>query len=179
MARGWWRCRRGRTSPRRSCSRTPFGAPRLYSVGWPTASRSQRILSSHWRWTRGRRRRACVPSLSILATSWAPVCRSISRQTCSARGTCRREREPHIDPAKNLKTVQQGQPQTCGARRARSSRYGRRLLPESRYCPLVSEQIAVNQLGSMEPRVMPHAVSLQVANLWNLSKQFLMPLNNL
>jgi len=82
---------------------------------------------------------------------------------------------PIIDPAKNMKTVEQGaatsvwcatSPQLAGI--------GGVYCQNSDIAPLVTEALAANPIGSMALGVMPHAVDLQAADrLWSLSEQLL------
>jgi NAD(P)-dependent dehydrogenase (short-subunit alcohol dehydrogenase family) len=92
-----------------------------------------------------------------------------------AAGLVNDEGHPIIDPAKNLKTVEQGAATSvwCATNPLLDGRGGV-YCQNSDIAPLVSEELAVNQLGSMALGVMPHAVDPQAADrLWRLSEQLL------
>jgi NAD(P)-dependent dehydrogenase (short-subunit alcohol dehydrogenase family) len=82
---------------------------------------------------------------------------------------------PIIDPAKNLKTVEQGAATSVWcATSPQLDGMGGVYCQNSDIAPLVSEETAANQFGSMARGVMPHAVDLQAADrLWRLSEQLL------
>jgi NAD(P)-dependent dehydrogenase (short-subunit alcohol dehydrogenase family) len=103
------------------------------------------------------------------------LARYVSRDLLRAAGVIDDDGNPIIDPAKNLKTVEQGaatsvwcatSPQLVGM--------GGVYCQNSDIAPLVSDSLAANPIGSMALGVMPHAVDPDAADrLWSLSEQLL------
>jgi hypothetical protein len=99
----------------------------------------------------------------------------LSPEVLRAAGVVDKDGNPIIDPAKNLKTVEQGAATSVWcATSPQLDGMGGVYCQNSDIAPLVSEEIATNQFGSMALGVMPHALDPQVADrLWSLSEQLL------
>jgi NAD(P)-dependent dehydrogenase (short-subunit alcohol dehydrogenase family) len=82
---------------------------------------------------------------------------------------------PIIDPAKGLKTVEQGAATSVWcATSPQLDGKGGVYCQDYDIAPLVSEELATNQFGSIPLGVMPHAVDPQAADrLWSLSEDLL------
>ncbi len=82
---------------------------------------------------------------------------------------------PIIDPARNLKTAEQGAATSIWcATSPQLDGMGGVYCQNCDIAPLVSEELAANQIGSMALGVLPHAVDPQAADrLWSLSEQLL------
>lgn len=96
----------------------------------------------------------------------------LSPEVLRAAGLVDEDGNPIIDPAKNLKTVEQGAATSVWcATSPQLDGMGGVYCQNSDIAPLVSEEIAANQFGSMALGVMPHAVDQQAADrLWSLSE---------
>jgi NAD(P)-dependent dehydrogenase (short-subunit alcohol dehydrogenase family) len=83
--------------------------------------------------------------------------------------------KPILDPAKGLKTVEQGAATSVWcATSPQLDGMGGVYCQDCDIAPLVSEELAANQFGSIPLGVMPHAVDPQTADrLWSLSEQLL------
>ena len=99
----------------------------------------------------------------------------LSPEVLRAAGVVDEAGNPIIDPAKNQKTIQQGAATSVWcATSPRLDSMGGVYCHNCDIAPLVSEEIAANQFGSMALGVMPHAVDSQAADrLWKLSEQML------
>jgi hypothetical protein len=99
----------------------------------------------------------------------------LSPDVLRAAGLLDEDGSPIIDPSKNLKTVGQGA--ATSVRCATSPQLdgmGGVYCHNSDIAPLVSDEIAANQFGSMALGVMPHAVDPQAADrLWRVSEELL------
>ena len=80
-----------------------------------------------------------------------------------------------IDPAKNMKTVEQGAATSVWcATSPQLDGMGGVYCQNSDIAPLLTEELRANPIGSMALGVMPHAVDLQAADrLWSLSEHLL------
>lgn len=109
---------------------------------------------------------------SIVSTG---LSKYLSPEILRAAGLVDEDGNPIIDPAKNLKTVEQGAATSVWcATSPQPDGIGALYCQNSDIAPLVSEELAANQFGSMALGVMPHAVDPQAANrLWSLSEQLL------
>ncbi len=83
--------------------------------------------------------------------------------------------KPIIDPAKNMKTVEQGAATSVWcATSLQLEGIGGVYCQNSDIAPLVTEDLGANPIGSMALGVMPHAVDPYAADrLWSLSEQLL------
>ncbi len=101
------------------------------------------------------------------------LARYVSRDLLRAAGVIDDDGNPIIDPAKNLKTVEQGAATSVWcATSPQLDGMGGVYCQNSDITPLVAEEIAANPIGSMALGVMPHAVDPDAANrLWSLSEQ--------
>ena len=82
---------------------------------------------------------------------------------------------PIIDPAKNMKTVEQGAATSVWcATSPQLDGMGGVYCQNNDIAPLVTETLAANPVGSMALGVMPHAVDPDAADrLWSLSERLL------
>jgi NAD(P)-dependent dehydrogenase (short-subunit alcohol dehydrogenase family) len=101
------------------------------------------------------------------------LARHVSRDLLRAAGVIDDDGNPIIDPAKNLKTVEQGAATSVWcATSPQLEGMGGVYCQNSDIAPLVSDSLAANPIGSMALGVMPHAVDLDAADrLWSLSEQ--------
>src|SRR5713101_8070543 len=97
----------------------------------------------------------------------------LSREELQAAGVIDEGGKPILDAAKNLKTVEQGAATSVWcATSPRLDGMGGVYCQDCDIAPLVSEEIAANQFGSLPRGVMPHAVDPEAADrLWSLSEQ--------
>jgi NAD(P)-dependent dehydrogenase (short-subunit alcohol dehydrogenase family) len=104
-----------------------------------------------------------------------PLSKHLSRDALGAAGIVDEEGNPILGPAKNLKTVEQGA--ATSVRCATSPQFdgiGGVYCQNCDIAPLVTEEFAANQFGSLALGVMPHAVDPRSADrLWKLSEQLL------
>jgi NAD(P)-dependent dehydrogenase (short-subunit alcohol dehydrogenase family) len=100
-----------------------------------------------------------------------PLSKHISREALRAAGIVDEGGNPIIDPAKNLKTVEQGAATSVWCTTSpQLEGIGGVYCQNSDIAPLVTGGLAANQFGSLALGVMPHAVDPQAAEcLWNLS----------
>ena len=103
------------------------------------------------------------------------LARYVSRDLLRAAGVVDDDGNPIIDPAKDLKTVEQGAATSVWcATSPQLDGMGGVYCQNSDIAPLVTDPLAANQFGSMALGVMPHAVDPQAADrLWSLSEQLL------
>jgi NAD(P)-dependent dehydrogenase (short-subunit alcohol dehydrogenase family) len=99
----------------------------------------------------------------------------LSPDLLRAAGLLDKDGNPIIDPAKNLKTVEQGAATSVWcATSPQLDGMGGVYCHNSDIAPRVSDKIAANQFGSMALGVMPHAVDPQAADrLWHVSEELL------
>jgi NAD(P)-dependent dehydrogenase (short-subunit alcohol dehydrogenase family) len=99
----------------------------------------------------------------------------LSPDLLRAAGLLDKDGNPIIDPAKNLKTVEQGAATSVWcATSPQLDGMGGVYCHNSDIAPRVSDEIAANQFGSMALGVMPHAVDPQAADrLWHVSEELL------
>ena len=92
-----------------------------------------------------------------------------------AAGLIDNDGNPIIDPAKNMLTIEQGAATSVWcATSPKLDGMGGVYCQNSDIAPLVPEEIAANQFGSLALGVMPHAVDPQAGDrLWRLSEQLL------
>jgi NAD(P)-dependent dehydrogenase (short-subunit alcohol dehydrogenase family) len=104
-----------------------------------------------------------------------PLSKHISREALRAAGIVEDGGSPIIDPARNLKTVEQGAATSVWcATSPQLEGMGGVYCQNSDIAPLVTGELAANQFGSLALGVMPHAVDPQAAEcLWNLSEGLL------
>ena len=109
---------------------------------------------------------------SIVSTG---LSKYVPSELLRAAGLVDEDRNPILDPAKNLKTVEQGAATSVWcATSPQLDGMGGVYCQNSDIAPLVSETLAANPIGSMALGVMPHAVDPQAADrLWSLSEQLL------
>ncbi|MCL6459453.1 MAG: SDR family NAD(P)-dependent oxidoreductase [Gorillibacterium sp.] len=98
-----------------------------------------------------------------------------SPEALRAAGLIDEDGKPIIDPSRNMKTVEQGAATSVWcATSPQLDGMGGVYCDNSDIAPLVHEELAANQFGSMALGVMPHAVDPQAATrLWSLSEQLL------
>jgi NAD(P)-dependent dehydrogenase (short-subunit alcohol dehydrogenase family) len=103
------------------------------------------------------------------------LARYVSRDLLRAAGVVDDDGDPIIDPARNLKTTEQGAATSVWcATSTQLDGMGGVYCQNSDIAPLVSDSLAANQFGSMALGVMPHAVDPDAADrLWSLSEQLL------
>jgi NAD(P)-dependent dehydrogenase (short-subunit alcohol dehydrogenase family) len=99
----------------------------------------------------------------------------VSPEALRAMGLLDEDGNPVIDPAKNLKTVEQGAATSVWcATSPQLDGMGGVYCQNSDIAPLVSQELGANPIGSMALGVMPHAVDPQAAErLWTLSEQLI------
>ena len=99
----------------------------------------------------------------------------VSRDLLCAAGVVDGDGNPIIDPAKNLKTVEQGAATSVWcATSPQLDGIGGVYCQNCDIAPLVTDTLAANPIGSMALGVMPHAVDPHAADrLWRLSEQLL------
>lgn len=110
---------------------------------------------------------------SIVDTGFS---RYLSPEILRAVGMVDENGKPILDPAKGLKTVEQGAATSvwCATSPQLDGRGGV-YCQDCDIAPLVSEELAVNQFGSMPLGVLPHAVDPQAADrLWRLSEHLVL-----
>jgi NAD(P)-dependent dehydrogenase (short-subunit alcohol dehydrogenase family) len=109
---------------------------------------------------------------SIVSTG---LSKYVSPEILRAVGLVDEDGNPIIDPAKNLKTVEQGAATSVWcATSPQLDGMGGVYCHNCDIAPLVTEELAANPIGSMALGVMPHAVDPQAADrLWSLSEQLL------
>jgi NAD(P)-dependent dehydrogenase (short-subunit alcohol dehydrogenase family) len=97
----------------------------------------------------------------------------IPPEVLRATGIIDENGKPVLDPAKGLKTVEQGAATSVWcATSPQLDGMGGLYCQDCDVAPLVSEEMAANQFGSVPLGVMPHAVDPQTADrLWLLSEQ--------
>src|SRR5258708_15284527 len=97
----------------------------------------------------------------------------LSPEVLRAAGIVDENGKPIFDPAKGLKTVEQGAATSVWcATSPQLDGMGGVYCQDCDIAPLVSEELAANQFGSIPLGVMPHAVDPQTADrLWSLSEQ--------
>ncbi len=96
----------------------------------------------------------------------------ISPEVLRAAGLVDENGKPILDPAKGLKTVEQGAATSIWcATSPQLDGMGGVYCQDCDIAPLVSEEMAANQFGSIPLGVLPHAVDQQAADrLWHLSE---------
>lgn len=106
---------------------------------------------------------------SIVGTGLAKY---LSPELLRAAGVVDENGKPLLDPAKGLKTVEQGAATSVWcATSPQLEGMGGVYCQDCDIAPLVSEEMAANQFGSIPLGVMPHAVDPQAADrLWRLSE---------
>jgi NAD(P)-dependent dehydrogenase (short-subunit alcohol dehydrogenase family) len=99
----------------------------------------------------------------------------LSPDVLRAMGVVDEDGNPIIDPARNLKTIEQGAATSVWcATSPQLDGLGGVYCQNSDIAPLVSEELAANPIGSMALGVLPHAVDpLAADRLWTLSEQLL------
>jgi NAD(P)-dependent dehydrogenase (short-subunit alcohol dehydrogenase family) len=99
----------------------------------------------------------------------------VSHEALRAAGLVGEDGIPIIDPARSLKTVEQGAATSVWcATSPRLNGTGGVYCQDSDIAPVVSETMAANPFGSLPLGVMPHAVDRLAADrLWGLSEQLL------
>jgi NAD(P)-dependent dehydrogenase (short-subunit alcohol dehydrogenase family) len=107
---------------------------------------------------------------SIVSTG---LSKYVPSELLRAVGLVDEDGNPIIDPAKNMKTVEQGAATSVWcATSPQLDGMGGVYCHNCDIAPLVSETLAANPIGSMALGVMPHAVDPQAADrLWSLSEQ--------
>ncbi len=107
---------------------------------------------------------------SIVSTGLAKY---LSPEVLRAAGVVDENGKPVLDSAKGLKTVEQGAATSVWcATSPQLDGMGGVYCQDCDIAPLVSEELAANQFGSIPLGVMPHAVDPQAADrLWSLSEQ--------
>jgi NAD(P)-dependent dehydrogenase (short-subunit alcohol dehydrogenase family) len=107
---------------------------------------------------------------SIVSTG---LSKYVAPELLRAAGLVGEDGNPIIDPAKNMKTVEQGAATSVWcATSPQLDGMGGVYCHNCDIAPLVSETLAANPIGSMALGVMPHAVDPQAADrLWSLSEQ--------
>jgi NAD(P)-dependent dehydrogenase (short-subunit alcohol dehydrogenase family) len=97
----------------------------------------------------------------------------VSPELLRAAGLMDENGNPVIDPAKNMKTVEQGAATSVWcATSPQLDGMGGVYCQNCDIAPLVTEMLASNPIGSMALGVMPHAVDPKAADrLWDLSEQ--------
>jgi len=107
---------------------------------------------------------------SIVSTG---LSKYVAQEILRAVGLVDEEGNPIIDPAKNMKTVEQGAATSVWcATSPQLDGMGGVYCQNSDIAPLVIDPLAVNPIGSMALGVMPHAVDPHAADrLWSLSEQ--------
>jgi len=107
---------------------------------------------------------------SIVSTG---LSKYVAPEILRAVGLIDEDGNPIIDPAKNMKTVEQGAATSVWcATSPQLEGMGGVYCQNCDIAPLVSEELAANPIGSMALGVMPHAVDPQAADrLWSLSEQ--------
>ncbi len=139
---------------------------------WPVKDGQHPLRAGAGRAGQGARRACLFPPSGIVGTG---LSKYLSPEVLRAAGVVDEDGNPIIDPAKNLKTVEQGAATSVWcATSPQLDGMGGVYCQNSDIAPLVSEEIAANQFGSMALGVMPHAVDPQAADrLWSLSEQLL------
>ena len=101
--------------------------------------------------------------------------RYLSDEELRKAGVIDENGKPILDPAKGLKTVEQGAATSVWcATSPQLDGIGGVYCQDCDIAPLVSEKLAANQFGSIPLGVLPHAVDPQAADrLWSLSEQLL------
>lgn len=109
---------------------------------------------------------------SIVSTG---LSKYVPSELLRAAGLLDAEGNPIIDPAKNMKTVEQGAATSVWcATSPQLDGMGGVYCQNSDIAQIVSEELAANPIGSMALGVMPHAVDPQAADrLWSLSERLL------
>jgi NAD(P)-dependent dehydrogenase (short-subunit alcohol dehydrogenase family) len=107
---------------------------------------------------------------SIVSTG---LSKYVAPEILRAVGLIDEDGNPIIDPAKNMKTVEQGAATSVWcATSPQLERIGGVYCQNCDIAPLVSEELATNPIGSMALGVMPHAVDPHAADrLWRMSEQ--------
>jgi len=107
---------------------------------------------------------------SIVSTGLAKY---LLPEVLRAAGVVDENGKPVLDSAKGLKTVEQGAATSVWcATSPQLDGMGGVYCQDCDIAPLVSEELAANQFGSIPLGVMPHAVDPQAADrLWSLSEQ--------
>ena len=109
---------------------------------------------------------------SIVSTG---LSKYVAPEVLRAAGLVDEDGNPIIDPAKNMKTVEQGAATSVWcATSPQLEGIGGVYCQNSDIAPLVTEKLGANPIGSMALGVMPHAVDPDAADrLWSMSEQLL------